>query len=132
MAIAEFESENRPDSSPENQAPLRVIPRSPSLGESIEITPVDEKVTALRPIEPFEDFKAFLHGMIRGGDYEHKSLEELLEIRGDIEGIRSALTARYAELAKLEAILQREMTWTNGYLIDINGAIRAKQPPVQP
>ncbi|HET7529014.1 MAG TPA: hypothetical protein VFJ84_02180 [Candidatus Saccharimonadales bacterium] len=129
MAITEFESGAEPGNSSENHAALHIVPSSPALGEAVQITPVEESVPALRPVEPFEDFKTYLHGLIREGDYDHKSLEELVEIKGDIQEVREALTARYAELARLEAVLQREMTWTNGYLIDINKAIQAKQQP---
>jgi hypothetical protein len=127
MAITEFESESWPGDSPEQPGIYAV--NSPILGQEVSITPVptEEPVTVLRPVEPFENFRTRLHGLIRGGEYEHKSSEELNEIRGDIQAARDALTVRYAELARLEATLQQEVTFTNGYLIDLNKAISEKQ-----
>lgn len=131
MATPEFELSSQPDASPENEAPLRIVSAEAALGQTIEVTPVELPITQLRPVELFEDFKTRLHGLIREGDYERKTLEEMMDIRTEVQAVRAALTARYAELAKLEAVLQREMTWTNGYLIDINKAIQAKQQPPQ-
>jgi hypothetical protein len=127
MAISEYELQSQLDDLSE-QPDLRLTGQSPVLGEAVSIVPaVEEPLTVLRSVEPLEDFKTLLHGHIRGGDYDHKNTEELLEIREGIQAVRDSLSSRYAELAKLEATLQQEMTWTNGYLIDLNKAIAEKQ-----
>ena|SRR5579884_62565 len=101
------------------------------LHQTVEVVPVDESVVLLHEVTPFEDFKTELHGLIRGGDYESKSLEELEAIKADIDAVRSLQSSRYETLVRLEAVLQREMTWTNGYRIDLNKAIQKKHQEKQ-
>lgn len=107
----------------------RLVDASIPLEQAVEVITVEHPVTQLRPVEPFEDFKTMLHELIRGGDYDSKSTDELFQIRQDIQAVRDSLTGRYTELARLEATLQQEMTWTNGYLIDLAKAIDKKEQP---
>ena len=107
-------------SQPEDVRPdLTVLAGGLSVAETTSLTPIDID-------GPYEAFQADLHDLIRGGDYITKTSEELTEIRGDVQSVRDALSDRWAELAAQMDTVQREMTWTNGYLIDLNKEIQAR------
>ena len=126
MAIHDYEQPAGPDSG-EKESIVSPTDGSIALGHTVEVIPIGDNVVPLHVVTPFEDFKTELHELIRGGDYPNKSLAELEDIKARIEEVRVLQTARFSELAKLEAVLQREMTWTNGYIIDLNKAIQEKQ-----
>ena len=98
---------------------LTIVAGGLSAKEIVEVCPVPVDGT-------FEEFQETLHGLIRGGDYTNKPTEELIEIRGDVSSVRKALSERWAELAAEMDMVQRAMTWTNGYSIDLSKEIGSR------
>ena len=98
---------------------LSVVAGGLSAKETVELRPIPVGGT-------LEEFQGTLNGLIRGGDYANKPTEELIEIRGDVSSVREALSERWAKLAAEMDIVQRAMTWTNGYSRDLSKEIDSR------
>lgn len=114
MATPEVRAEEALDLTPD----LRVIQGGGGLAleQTVLVTPVHEL--------PLPEFQAAVHGLIKESEPD-KSPEDLLQIRSDLEAVRTALSDQSGALAiKIHELTQqfdeitRKKIWVNGYLND--------------